>query len=161
MMYGHIEDYRHRADHLLLLRDLQRRTGGFTEFVPLRFIGRLESPPVTRNAEADTLKTHAIARLALGRDIPNIQVSWVKEGVRTAARCPRAGANDLGGTLIDEAISASAGASNGQLLTPSQLRAAIREAGFVPAQRSTLYETLHVFKDPTADPVEPLDCHVG
>ena len=157
MMYGHIEDYSHRADHLLLLRDLQRSTGGFTEFVPLRFVSRPDSPLASNGGQEETLKTHAIARLALGKDIPNIQVSWVKEGLAVAARCLRAGANDLGGTLIDEAISASAGASNGQLRTPRELRACIRKAGFTPAQRSTLYETLRIFEDPVADPIDPID----
>jgi 7,8-didemethyl-8-hydroxy-5-deazariboflavin synthase CofH subunit len=163
IMYGHIETSLHRARHLLKLRDLQRATGGFTEFIPLSLISLSSSRNpgadalLRRLTEEDVLKMHAIARLTLGRDFRNIQVSWVKEGPAVAALCLRAGANDLGGTLMDERISASAGATNGQLMKPRQLRRLIRQAGFVPAQRTTLYDILQRFDDPAADPREALD----
>jgi 7,8-didemethyl-8-hydroxy-5-deazariboflavin synthase CofH subunit len=165
IMYGHIETSSHRARHLLKLRDLQRATGGFTEFVPLSLISMSGPPPVPgagdrllrRLTAQEVLKMHAIARLTLGRDLRNLQVSWVKEGRDLAQLCLRAGANDLGGTLIDERISSSAGGTNGPLMRPRELRRIIREAGFVPAQRTTLYEILRRFDDPAADPHEPLD----
>jgi len=156
IMYGHFDTVRHRASHILHIRELQRRTRGFTEFVPLSLIsdsGRLKRSLQTR----DVLKMHAIARLALAKDIPNIQVSWVKEGVGIAQMCLQAGANDLGGTLMNESISSSAGAKFGELMRPSELRAAIRGAGLIPAQRDTLYHILRRFDDPAQDPVDPLD----
>ncbi len=163
IMYGHIERPLDRSRHLIHLRSLQRRTGGFTEFVPLSLVsdstaGRERRLKLARSLEVgDVLKMHAIARLALGRDVPNIQVSWVKEGLEVAKACLRAGANDLGGTLMNESISASAGAKNGELMRPCELRATIRAAGFIPAQRDTLYRILHRFDDPAEDPVDPLD----
>jgi len=163
IMYGHIERPLFRARHLVHVRDLQRRTGGFTEFVPLSLVADAtdaQGRPVRLNRAlqiTDVLKMHAIARLALQRDIPNIQVSWVKEGLETAKVCLRGGANDLGGTLMNESISSSAGATNGELKRPCELRAAIRAAGSVPAQRDTLYRILRRFDDPAEDPVDPLD----
>jgi len=176
MMYGQVETYSHRARHLLLLRELQRQTGGFTEFVPLRFIGRVG--PTSKSdvshleaafrggglqsagaptASEDVLKMHAVARLVLGRSIRNIQVSWVKEGVGLAARCLRAGANDLGGTLMNESISSSAGATNGELLRPRELQTIVRQAGLVPAERSTLYQIRAVYNLDNGGPAHPLD----
>ena len=163
IMYGHIEGARERSLHLLQLRDLQRRTGGFTEFVPLSLVsaspaGQARPFKLHRSLQAnDVLKMHAIARLALGKDVANIQVSWVKEGLEVAQACLRDGANDLGGTLMNESISSSAGAKNGELKRPRELRAAIRAAGFIPAQRDTLYRVLRRFDDPAEDPVDPLD----
>jgi len=159
IMYGHIEGYRERALHLLHIRDLQRRTGGFTEFVPLSLVSDSDGAlGLTRSlSTSDVLKMHAVARLALGKDLKNIQVSWVKEGLEVAKACLRAGANDLGGTLMNESISSSAGAKNGELMRPCELRAAIRAAGFIPAQRDTLYRIVRRFDDPALDPVDPLD----
>ncbi len=153
IMYGHLEGPRERSLHLLQLRDLQRRTGGFTEFVPLSLVSTLNRTLQV----SDVLKMHAIARLALGKDMANIQVSWVKEGLEVAQACLCAGANDLGGTLMNESISSSAGAKNGELKRPCELRAAIRAAGFIPAQRDTLYQILRRFEDPAEDPVDALD----
>ena len=159
IMYGHVENARHCARHLLLLRDLQRSHGGFTEFVPLSFV-HAEAPlyrhGLKKNVRAgatglEVLKMHAVARLVLDRDIPNIQVSWVKEGMKLAQACLSAGANDMGGTLINESISTSAGAGYGQLVRPAEMRRFIREAGRVPAERSTLYKILSRY-DVDGDP---------
>jgi len=167
IVYGHVEGPLERCQHLIRLRELQRRTGGFTEFVPLSLVSdstarlgrRLR---LTRTLQPnDVLKMHAIARLVLGRDLKNIQVSWVKEGLEVAKACLRVGANDLGGTLMNESISSSAGAKNGELMRPCELRSAIRAAGFVPAQRDTVYRILRRFHDPAADAVDPLDREIG
>ncbi len=167
IMYGHVENARHCARHLLLLRDLQRSHGGFTEFVPLSFI-HTEAPlyrhGLKKNVRAgatgvEVLRMHAVARLVLDRDIPNIQVSWVKEGMKMGQACLSAGANDMGGTLINESISTAAGAGYGQLVRPSEMRRVIREAGRVPAERSTLYKTLRSFdvdEDPAPEALDQL-----
>jgi len=152
--------------HLDLLRTLQRQrenpTGGFTEFVPLSFVH--EEAPLFRKQVAgtqpgpggsDIVRLYAIARLYLGRDIPNLQVSWVKEGLRLGEWLLLGGANDLGGTLINESISTAAGASHGQLASPAVLRRAIRGAGRVPAERDTRYRLLKTY-GPTAAADEPL-----
>lgn len=165
IMYGHVETRHHCARHLLLLRDLQRRTGGFTEFVPLSFV-HTETPmfrdglvkKIRSGATGmEVLRMHAIARLVLNKDIPHIQVSWVKEGVKLSQACLAAGANDLGGTLVNESISTAAGAPHGQLLRPGDLRRCIWDIGRVPAERSTLYETLRRFDDQESESTEPLD----
>jgi 7,8-didemethyl-8-hydroxy-5-deazariboflavin synthase CofH subunit len=166
MMFGHVETAEDRARHLDTLRSIQRRTGGFTEFVPLSFVHaesplflRGEVPGVTPGPSGhDVLRVYAIARLMLGADIPNIQASWVKEGLRMGEQLLSFGVNDLGGTLMNESISTSAGAAHGQLTTPAALRHAIRSAGRVPVQRSTRYDVIRVFSsDGKSDPVEPLD----
>jgi 7,8-didemethyl-8-hydroxy-5-deazariboflavin synthase CofH subunit len=166
MMFGHVESVEHRMRHMDLLRRLQRETGGFTEFVPLSFVHE-ESPlfvksevPGVRPGPSgdDVIRLYAIARLMLGHDIPNLQASWVKEGLRMAQRLLSSGVNDLGGTLMNESISTSAGARHGQLLTPATLRALIRDAGRVPVQRSTAYQSIRIFgPDAANDPIEPLD----
>ena len=165
IMYGHLETPRHCVRHLLLLRDLQRRSGGFTEFVPLSFV-HTEAPMYTDGlvkgvrpgaTGTEVLKMHAISRLVLTRDIPHIQVSWVKEGVKLSQACLAAGANDLGGTLINESISTAAGSAHGQLLPPRELRRCIRDVGRLPAQRSTLYRILRRFDSEENDPADPLD----
>jgi 7,8-didemethyl-8-hydroxy-5-deazariboflavin synthase CofH subunit len=147
IMYGHIERPEHWVEHLTLLRDIQRETGGFTEFVPLSFIHQ-EAPMTFRHlvpearrgaTAAEVVAMHALARIMLGASFKNIQTSWVKEGPRFSAYLLTAGCNDLGGTLINESISTSAGASYGQLQSPRRLRALIREAGRIPAERSTEY----------------------
>jgi FO synthase len=144
MMFGHVDGPRHWARHLLRAGEQQRRTGGFTEFVPLPFI-HMEAPMwrrgLTRSGPtfAETLLVHAVARLTLHPWITNIQASWVKfgpEGVRAALR---AGVNDLGGTLMSESISRAAGAEYGQEMAPEQMEALIRSCGRVPRQRTTLY----------------------
>ncbi len=165
MMYGHVETSDHKARHLSLLRDVQRRTGGITEFVPLSFVH--SEAPMHQKGLVDGIRdgatgreiftTYAVARLFLGRDIRNLQVSWVKEGTQLAQLLLAAGANDFGGTLINESISTAAGAEHGQLLRPAQFRALIREAGRVPAERTTTYDVRRVFDDPANDPVDPLD----
>jgi FO synthase subunit 2 len=169
IMYGHIETPAHCAQHLVLLRDLQRRSGGFTEFVPLSFV-HTEAPMYTDGLIPDVrsgatglevLKMHAIARLVLNRDIPNIQVSWVKEGMKMSQACLSAGANDLGGTLMNESISTSAGASHGQLVRPRELRRFIRDAGRKAAERSTLYCSFKDFGDDDLSISEPLDRIAG
>lgn len=144
IMFGHIEGYRHWARHLLRIRNLQIDTGGFTEFVPLPFVhmeapiylkGRARPGPTFREA----ILMHAVARLVLNPHIPNIQASWVKLGAEGVRQCLAAGVNDLGGTLMDESISRSAGASHGQEMTPQDMEAIILSAGRIPRQRTTLY----------------------
>ncbi|MDH4249506.1 MAG: 7,8-didemethyl-8-hydroxy-5-deazariboflavin synthase subunit CofH, partial [Deltaproteobacteria bacterium] len=160
-----LEQPRDIAAHLALLRNVQKETGGFTEFVPLGFVAS-EAPMARHKPPAglrggpegiETLKLYAVARILLHGYIPNIQVSWVKEGEKLAQVGLMAGANDLGGTLINESISTAAGARHGQLLTPTRLRALARGMGRVPAERATDYRILRVFEDPAADPPDPLE----
>lgn len=144
IMFGHVEGYRHWARHLLHLREQQRRSGGFTEFVPLPFVhmeaplylkGRTRKGPSLR----ETILMHAIARLVLHPHIRNIQVSWVKLGPRWAQHCLQAGANDMGGTLMNESISRAAGAAHGQELDVNAMEKLILAVGRDPQQRTTLY----------------------
>jgi len=147
-----VEHAIHRMRHMALLRSLQVQTGGFTEFVPLSFV-HAEAPLFLETTDGvsagpsgdDVVRLYAIARLMLGPTFRNIQASWVKEGLRTAQWLLHAGANDLGGTLMNESISTSAGAQHGQLTTPANLRATIRNAGRKPLERSTLYAALREF----------------
>ena len=164
IMYGHVETRRNWIEHLALLRDLQRQTKGFTEFVPLSFIHqeapmhfRHLVPEARAGASGDeALAMHALARLFLGPTFRNVQSSWVKEGPAFAAYLLGAGANDMGGTLINESISTTAGASFGQLQSPKRLRDRIRAMGRVPAERSTTYGIRRRFDAPDeAD--SPLD----
>ena len=146
IMFGHVDTPRSWARHLLRVRELQQRTGGFTEFVPLPFV-HMEAPiylkGVARSGPTfrEALLIHAVARLALHPWITNIQASWVKLGLDGAAAALRAGCNDLGGTLMNESISRAAGASHGQELPPEGMEEAIRAAGRTPRQRTTLYGT--------------------
>jgi len=166
MMYGHVETAEHRMRHMALLRSVQKETGGFSEFVPLSFVAE-EAPMFKRSlvrgvrsgpTEDDVVRLHAIARLMLGATFRNVQVSWVKEGLERATKLLQAGANDLGGTLINESISTSAGSAHGQRSAPSALRHAIRAAGLRPAERTTRYAIVRAFgADASTDPVEPLD----
>ncbi|HEU5383973.1 MAG TPA: 5-amino-6-(D-ribitylamino)uracil--L-tyrosine 4-hydroxyphenyl transferase CofH [Ktedonobacteraceae bacterium] len=144
IMYGHIEQPRHWARHLLRIKALQARTGGFTEFVPLPFVhmeapiywkGRARKGPTFREA----VLMHAVARLVLSPQITNIQVSWVKMGKEGVKACLQAGANDLGGTLMNESITRAAGGEFGQELPPAEMEALIRSIGRMPFQRTTLY----------------------
>jgi FO synthase subunit 2 len=164
IMYGHVETPAHWVHHMALLRSIQKDTGGFTEFVPLSLI-HSEAPMYSKNLVSgvrpgatgvEIVRMHALARLLLGPVLRNIQASWVKEGPKLAQLLLDAGANDLGGTLINESISTSAGASYGQLVPPAELRRLIRDAGRVPAQRDTLYNLLHVYGDGD-DPDSALD----
>ncbi len=145
IMYGHIERPVHWARHLLRIKRLQERTGGITEFVPLPFVhmeapiywkGRARKGPTFREA----VLMHAIARLVLYPQITNIQVSWVKMGRQGVQAVLQAGANDLGGTLMNESITRAAGGEMGQELSPEQMEEIIREIGRLPVQRTTLYQ---------------------
>jgi 5-amino-6-(D-ribitylamino)uracil---L-tyrosine 4-hydroxyphenyl transferase len=159
MMFGHIETPEDRVKHISLLRDIQKETGGFTEFVPLNFI--FDEAPMYKHqlhegikqggSAKDVLLTHAIARIMLNNFINNIQMSWVKEGQKMSQLLLMWGANDFGGTLINESISTSAGADHGQLLQPKQIRHLVREIGRTPAERSTKYELLKVFEEEPQD----------
>ena len=166
MMFGHVETVADRLRHLELLRSIQRDTGGFTELVPLSFV-HAEAPLFASQVAGvragpsgvDVVRTHALARVMVGEDIPNLQVSWVKEGLRMAEWLLACGVNDLGGTLMNESISTSAGASHGQLATPAELRRAARGAGRIAAERSTLYRVLRTFgaSDQIRDPLDGVD----
>jgi FO synthase len=162
IMFGHVDRPVHWARHLLRLRDLQARTGGFTEFVPLPFVhmeapiylkGRARQGPSFREA----VLMHAVARLALHPVIANIQTSWVKMGPAGARACLRAGANDLGGTLMNETITRSAGAVHGQEMAPRRMEALIRALGREPRQRSTLYGPVPPERRAAAFDAAPLD----
>jgi FO synthase len=145
IMFGHVDAPRHWARHLLRVRRLQERTGGFTEFVPLPFVP-MEAPMQLRGQSRfgptyrEAILMHAVARLALHPLIPNIQTSWVKMGPAGAAACLQAGANDLGGTLMNESITRAAGATHGQEMPPEAMEALIRSISREPWQRTTLYE---------------------
>ncbi len=145
IMFGHVERIRHWARHLIRVRALQARTGGITEFVPLPFVasesplykkGRARHGPTFR----EVLLMHAVARLALHPHIHNIQTSWVKMGAAGVEACLAAGANDLGGTLMNESITRAAGGAHGQEMSPRRMEEIIRGLGRTPMQRTTLYE---------------------
>ncbi|MEZ5931236.1 MAG: 5-amino-6-(D-ribitylamino)uracil--L-tyrosine 4-hydroxyphenyl transferase CofH [Alphaproteobacteria bacterium] len=167
IMYGHIDGPEHWAAHLDLLRQVQKNTGGFTELVPLGFV-HWDSPLYRRRSdvragpsEDESLKMHAVARLMLHGWIDNIQVSWVKLGPALAVKMLQCGANDLGGTLMNESISRAAGAKHGQEVTPAEMVQLIRKAGRVPFQRNTLYDVLEVFDDHDPVPIDPLVARGG
>ena len=147
MMFGHIDGPVSWANHYEVLRDIQRRTGGFTEFVPLPFV-HMGAPIFLRGRARpgptwdEVVLVHAVARIAFDGLIPNIQASWVKLGLEGGTALLRAGCNDMGGTLMDENISRAAGASHGQLVTADEMEEAIRAAGRIPARRTTVYELL-------------------
>ncbi len=157
LMYGHIEQPRHIAGHLDLIREIQKETGGFTEFVPLGFIhernllynlmGARPGPSMQED-----LRMIAVSRLFLRPHITNIQVSWVKMGHKLGQMALCAGANDFGGTLMEESISRESGADHGENTPPEEFRRLIREIGRVPVERSTLYRTIRRFEDPALDP---------
>ena len=144
IMYGHIDRPKHWARHLMSIRELQARTGGFTEFVPLPFV-HMEAPIYLKGKARrgptfrESLLMHAVARLVLHPLVPNIQTSWVKMGPRGVHACLAAGVNDLGGTLMNESITRAAGAEFGQELSPEDMEALIAGAGRIPRQRSTPY----------------------
>jgi FO synthase len=144
IMFGHVEEPRNWARHLLRVREQQRRTGGFTEIVPLPFV-HMEAPMYLQGRArpgptfGEVLLMHAVARLVLHPWVTNVQVSWVKAGPEGVAQALRAGVNDLGGTLMNESISRAAGAGFGQELPPERMEELIRSCGRVPRQRTTLY----------------------
>jgi len=149
LMYGHVETPGHWVNQIRLLRDIQEQTGGFTEFVPLGFVhqntllfqqGLARSGPTL----AEHLKIHALARVLLAGSINNIQVSWVKLNRKLSQLCLQAGANDYGGTLMEENISREAGATAGQYTSPEQFQALILEAGRIPAERNTTYSRIRI-----------------
>jgi FO synthase len=149
MMYGHAETPEHWVRQMLLLRDIQQETGGFTEFVPLGFVHQntlLFQQGLARTGPtlAEHLKVHALARLLLAGSIDNLQVSWVKLNRRLSQLCLHAGANDYGGTLMEENISREAGATAGQYTSPEDFQALILEAGRIPAERNTTYSRIHI-----------------
>ena len=143
MMYGHVETPRERAEHIALVREIQSETHGFTEFVLLPFMHEntpLQKGGIVRDgpSDADNIRVHAVARLMLAGCIDNIQTSWVKLGPKVAQMMLNAGANDLGGTLLEENISRAAGAQI-QMMAPQELERLIREIGKTPRQRTTTY----------------------
>jgi FO synthase len=149
VMFGHIEEPWELAEHMRVIRELQERTGGITEFVPLSFIpfhtllGRTHG--IEEISRQENLKHTAVFRLALGKTIRNVQASWVKMGLEAATESLRWGVNDLGGTLMEESISRMAGSYHGTMLTPEQLIGAAHAAGRAAVQRDTLYRVLQAY----------------
>jgi len=161
MMYGHVETPEHWVNQLLLLREIQSQTGGFTEFVPLGFVHQntlLFHQGLSRSGPtlAEHLKIHALARLMLAGSINNIQVSWVKLNRQLSQLCLQAGANDYGGTLMEENISREAGATAGQYTSPEEFQSLIRELGRIPAERNTTYSRIQMKVPIECFPPEPL-----
>jgi FO synthase subunit 2 len=155
MMFGHLETFEDRVKHIVKLREIQKETGGFTEFVPLDFV-HSEAPMYKHQLHdgirqggsgKDVLLTHAIARIMLNNSIDNLQMSWVKEGQKMSQLLLMWGANDFGGTLINESISTSAGSGYGQLIKPKEIRRMVREIKRIPAERDTRYNILKKFED--------------
>ena len=155
MMFGHLETIEDRVKHIVKLRDIQKETGGFTEFVPLDFV-HSEAPMYKHQLHEgikqggsgnDVLLTHAISRIMLNNSIDNLQMSWVKEGQKMSQLLLMWGANDFGGTLINESISTSAGSEYGQLLKPKEIRRMVREIKRTPAERDTHYNILKKFEN--------------
>jgi 7,8-didemethyl-8-hydroxy-5-deazariboflavin synthase CofH subunit len=159
LMYGHVESPEHWVNQLLLFREIQQQTGGFTEFVPLGFVHQntlLFQQGIARSGPtlAEHLKIHALARVLLSGSINNIQVSWVKLNRDLSQLCLHAGANDYGGTLMEENISREAGATAGQYTSPEDFQALILEAGRIPAERNTVYTRINLklqTETPTAE----------
>jgi len=158
MMYGHVEEPADWVRHILLLRSIQKRTGGFTEFVPLGFIHERTRLYKHGGARAgagreEHLRVHALSRVLLHGAIENVQVSWVKLGFDVSLACLNAGANDFGGTLMEESISKAAGANFGEYVAPEEFRRMIRSIARVPVERSTTYKTGRRFD--AAEAAEP------
>ena len=153
LMYGHVETPTHWVNQLLLFREIQQETGGFTEFVPLGFVHYntlLFQQGISRPGPtlAEHLKIHALSRVMLAGAINNIQVSWVKLNRSLSQLCLHAGANDYGGTLMEENISREAGATAGQYTSPEQFQSLILEAGRIPAERNTTYTRINIKLQP-------------
>ncbi len=158
MMYGHVEEPADWVRHILLLREIQKRTGGFTEFVPLGFIHantRLYKHGGARAGAQcnEHLRVHALSRILLHRTINNVQVSWVKLGFEMSLACLNAGANDFSGTLMEESISKAAGATFGEFVPPEEFRRLIRSIGRIPAERSTTYKIRRLYDQPEEFPL--------
>ena len=161
LMYGHTETPAHWVDQILMLRGIQDESGGFTEFVPLGFIHTntilfqqgLSRPGPTFE---EHLKIHALARLMFAGSIHNLQVSWVKLNRKLSQLCLQAGANDFGGTLMEENISREAGATAGQYTSPEDFQAMIREIGRIPAERNTVYSRIQIKQPFESFPAEPV-----
>jgi 7,8-didemethyl-8-hydroxy-5-deazariboflavin synthase CofH subunit len=158
MMYGHVEKPADWVRHILLLRSIQKRTGGFTEFVPLGFIH--ENTRLYRHGDArpgarrdEHLRVHALSRVLLNSSIRNLQVSWVKLGFELSLACLKAGANDFSGTLMEESISKAAGATHGEYVSPQDFRRMIRSIGRIAAERNTRYKLLRVFDGSEEEPI--------
>ena len=159
IMYGHVDEPKHWAAHIALLREIQKDTGGFTELVPLSFV-HTDSPlflnnpnsvrPGPTDHEVDLM--HSVSRIMLNGFIDNIQVSWTKLGAERARNMLSLGVNDLGGTLMNESISRSAGSKHGQEITAAELCEIIRSAGRTPVRRNTIYKTIDIYKD--HDPID-------
>jgi len=166
MMYGHVESYVDRANHIGIIRKIQKETGGFTEFVPLNFV-HTEAPMykhglhngIQPGADSDDIMlTHAVSRIMLNNCIDNIQMSWVKTGEKMSQQLLKCGANDFGGTLINESISTAAGSQHGQLLKPKQIRRLVRDVGRIPAERNTTYKILRTFEnEPKEEDLDNVD----
>ncbi len=157
LMYGHVEQPRHVAAHLELLREIQKDTGGFTEFVPLGFIhekntlfNHMHARP--GSSAAEDVRMVAVGRLFLRPWITNVQISWVKMGPKLGSMCLLAGANDMGGTLMEESISRESGSEHGENFPAESMRELIRSVGRTPVERSTTYAVLRRFDDPANDP---------
>jgi len=166
MMYGHVEDTADWVRHIMLLRAIQKRTGGFTEFVPLGFIH--ENTRLFKHGGArpgarreEHLRVHALARVLLHGAIKNIQVSWVKLGFETSLACLNAGANDFSGTLMEENISKAAGATFGEYVSPRDFRRMIRSIGRLPAERTTTYKIRHLYTENDEEPGAPAQPHLN
>jgi FO synthase subunit 2 len=154
IMYGHVESNLQKAKHIDILRKIQKETHGITEFVPLSFVYQ-EAPMHSRSTlknmreagagATDIVKMYSVSRLLLHNYVKNIQVSWVKEGSKMSQFLLCAGANDFGGTLINESISTAAGSIHGQIMRPREIRTQIKGLGRIPAQRNTLYEILQLY----------------
>ena len=160
LMYGHVETPMHWVNQLLLLRHIQSETGGFTEFVPLGFVHYntlLYQQGIARPGPtlAEHLKIHALARLLLASSIDNVQVSWVKLNRGLSQLCLQAGANDYGGTLMEENISREAGATAGQYTSPREFQELIRQIGRLPAERNTTYTRITPQAAPNVRAVQP------
>ncbi len=163
IMYGHVDEPKHWAAHIALLREIQKDTGGFTELVPLSFV-HTDSPLFVNNPnsvrsgptdhEVDLM--HSVSRIMLNGFIDNIQVSWTKLGAERARNMLSLGVNDLGGTLMNESISRSAGSKHGQEITAAELCEIIRSAGRIPVRRNTIYKTIDIYKDHDPIDVVPL-----
>jgi FO synthase len=161
LMYGHVESPEHWVNQLLLFREIQEETGGFTEFVPLGFVHQntlLFHQGISRSGPtlAEHLKIHALARVLLAGAINNIQVSWVKLNRQLSQLCLHAGANDYGGTLMEENISREAGATAGQYTSPEDFQSLILETGRIPAERNTVYTRINLKLKPDALTAERL-----
>lgn len=143
IMYGTVETWEDRIDHMFILRDIQRETGGFTEFVPLTFLHENNNAGDVSVSGIDDMKLHALSRVIFGRDLPNIQASWIKMGTKMAQVILCCGANDLGGTMMEDKISIAAGASHGEYLSRGEMHKIIKAVGREPVERNTTYKRVN------------------